>query len=75
MAAKTGNYERSKLDQILDDRGLSLKEFAEIVQIKTGYLIAVTNLSNYCTGFKPLKTIEIAKKFAETLEIPITDIL
>lgn len=75
MAAKTGNYERSKLGKILDDRGLSLKDFAEMVYIKTGYLIAVTNLSNYCTGFKPLKTIEIAKKFSETLEIPITDIL
>lgn len=75
MATKTGNYNRSKLGSILDERGLTLKDFAEMVYVKTGYLIAVTNLSNYCTGFKPLKTIEIAKKFAETLEIPITDIL
>ena len=75
MPTKSSKYERSKLGAILDERGLTLKEFAEMVYIKTGYLIAVTNLSNYFTGFKPLKTIEIARKFAETLEIPITDIL
>ena len=46
-----------------------------MVYEKKGYFIAVTNLSNYCTGFKPLKKIEIAKIFAETLDLPITDLL
>lgn len=75
MAAKTGNYERSKLGLLLDERDLKLKDFAEQVYLKTGYFIAITNLSNYVTGFKPIKKIEIAKYFAETLEVPITDIL
>jgi hypothetical protein len=66
---------RSKLGVILDDRNLTLKDFAAMVYEKTGYFIAVTNLSNYCTGFKPLKKIEIAKIFSDTLEVPITDIL
>lgn len=75
MPAKTGNYERSKLGKLLDDRGLTLKDFAEMVYLKTGYLIAITNLSNYCTGFKPIKKIETAKYFADTLEVPLTEIL
>jgi hypothetical protein len=72
---KESKYQRSKLGVILDERGLSLKDFAAMVYEKKGYFIAVTNLSNYCTGFKPLKKIEIAKMFAETLDLPITDLL
>ena len=72
---KESKYIRSKLGVILDERNLTLKDFAAMVYDKTGYFIAVTNLSNYCTGFKPLKKIEIAKIFSDTLEIPITDIL
>mgnify|MGYP003344998157 FL=1 len=72
---QVSKYTRSKLGLILDERGLSLKDFAAMVYEKTGYFIAVTNLSNYCTGFKALKKIQVAKMFADTLEIPITDIL
>lgn len=75
MEQKEKNYQRSKLGTILDERGLTLRDFATMVYEKTGYFIAVTNLSNYCTGFRPIKKIEIAKMFADTLEIPITDIL
>lgn len=75
MAKKSGNYERSKLGKLLDDRNLSLKEFAEMIYFKTGYIIAITNLSNYCTGFKPLNKISIVKHFADTLDVPITEIL
>lgn len=75
MPAKTGNYQRSKLGKILDDRDLTLKDFAELLYHKTGYIIAVTNLSNYCTGYRSIGRIETVKFFAETLEVPITDIL
>ncbi len=67
--------QKSKLGQIIKQRGLTQKEFAEMVFQKTGYLIAVTNLSNYCSGYKNIKKIDTIQKFAETLEIPITDIL
>jgi hypothetical protein len=75
MEKKEKQYQRSKLGTILDERGLTLRDFATMVYEKTGYLIAVTNLSNYCTGFRPIKKIEIAKMFADTLEVQITDIL
>ncbi len=75
MEKKEKQYQRSKLGTILDERGLTLRDFATMVYEKTGYLIAVTNLSNYCTGFRPIKKIEIAKMFADTLELQITDIL
>lgn len=73
--AQEKTYQRSKLGTILDERELTLRDFATMVYEKTGYLIAVTNLSNYCTGFRPIKKIEIAKMFADTLELQITDIL
>lgn len=75
MPAKTGTYERSKLGKILDERDLTLKDFAELVYNKTGYIIAITNLSNYATGYRTIGRIDTAKFFAETLEVPITDIL
>jgi hypothetical protein len=75
MSQQDKKYERSKLGQLISDRGLTLKDFAAICFHKTGYFIAVTNLSNYCTGLKKIKTIEIAKHFADTLEVPITEIL
>ena len=67
--------EKSKLGKIIKERGLTQREFAEMVFQKTGYLIAVTNLSNYCTGYRAISSIKVAQKFAETLELPITDIL
>ena len=75
MPAKTGTYERSKLGNLLDERNLSLKDFAELIYHKTGYIIAITNLSNYATGYRSIGRIDTAKFFAETLEVPITDIL
>jgi hypothetical protein len=75
MEKKVLGQRRSKLGQILDDRNLTLKEFAAMVYEKTGYFIAVTNLSNYCTGFRPLTKIDTARYFAQTLELPVTDIL
>jgi hypothetical protein len=69
------NYTRSKLGKILDERNLTLKDFAALVYERTGYLIAITNLSNYCTGYKPIKKVETAIFFAQALEVPLTDIL
>jgi hypothetical protein len=68
-------YTRSKLGQLLDERDLTLKEFAAMVYDKTGYFIAITNLSNYCTGLRAIASIRTAKYFADTLEVPITDVL
>ena len=72
---KAKNKERSKLGILLDEKGYTLKEFAEMVYRETGYLIAVTNLSNFCTGYRTIKKIEIAKHFSKTLGVEIKDIL
>ena len=66
---------RTKLGLLLDERGYTLKDFAVEVYEKTGYLIAVTNLSNYCTGVKQVKNVDIARHFAETLGVSIIDVL
>jgi hypothetical protein len=68
-------YDRSKLGLLLDERNLTLKDFAALVYERTGYLIAITNLSNYCTGYKPIKKVETAIYFSRALEVPLTDIL
>jgi hypothetical protein len=75
MPKKKEHNQRSKLGKLIDERNYTLKEFAAVVFEKTGYLIAVTNLSNYATGLKPIKSVEIAKYFADSLEVSITDIL
>jgi hypothetical protein len=75
MPKKKPKYERSKLGKLLDERDLTLKEFAALVYERTGYIIAITNLSNYCTGFKQIRSIPIAQSFADTLEVSILDIL
>jgi hypothetical protein len=66
---------KSPLGEKIKSMGMSQKEFAELVFQKTGYFIAVTNLSNYCSGYKPLKKIETAKIFASVLECNLEDIL
>lgn len=66
---------KSKLGQLIKERGMTQKEFAQLVFEKTGYFIAVTNLSNYCSGYKEIKKIETAKIFADVLGVNITDIL
>jgi hypothetical protein len=75
MPKKDRGYEKGKLGSLLAERGITYKEFAEMVFIKTGYFIAISNLCNYATGWKPITRIDIAKHFADTLEVPITDIL
>jgi hypothetical protein len=65
----------TKLGKLLHDRGISLRQFAEDVYNKTGYFIATQNLSSYCTGYKKLTRIEIARHFAATLGVDIDDII
>ena len=72
---KERKYQRSKLGLLVDEKQLTLKEFANMIYEKTGYFIAVTNLSNYCTGLRELKKIQLVKIFADTLEIPLTELL
>lgn len=67
--------EKSKLGKAIKDKGLTQKEFAELLFQKTGYFIAVTNLSNFCSGFRTIKKIETARMFADVLEVDLNEIL
>jgi transcriptional regulator with XRE-family HTH domain len=66
---------KSKLAKILNERGLTQKDFAELLYEKKNYLIHIQNLNAYCTGLKEIKTLRLAHLFAETLEIEISDII
>jgi hypothetical protein len=67
--------EKSKLGQLIKDRGMTQREFAERVFTETGYFIALSNLCNYCSGYKTLKKVETAKIFAKVLQVPLEEIL
>lgn len=67
--------EKSKLGKAIKEKGLTQKEFAELLYQKTGYFIAVTNLSNFCSGFRTIKKIETARMFADVLEVDLNEIL
>lgn len=75
MPKKEKSYEKSKLGSLLAERNITYKDFAGMVYEKTGYFIAISNLCNYATGWKPITRIDIAKHFADTLNVPLTDIL
>lgn len=66
---------QSKLGKLIREKGFTQQEFAEAVYSQTGYFIAVTNLSNFCSGYKEIKKIGTAKIFAEVLGVEITEIL
>lgn len=66
---------RSKFGNLLDERGMTLRQFAILLYERTGYIINITNLSNYRTGLKPIGTVEVARKFAEALDVTIDEIV
>lgn len=66
---------RSKLGIILDQRGLSYQDFAELVFEKTGFFIHAQNICSFSTGLREIKTIKIATFLSYTLGVEITDII
>ena len=72
---KEKKYQTSKLGMLLKERGITQREFAQMLFEKSGYLIHTTNLSNLCTGFRSIKKIQTAQKFADVLNVSINEIL
>jgi hypothetical protein len=66
---------KSKLGKLLNERELTQRDFAEMVYLKTGYLIHLQNINAYCTGSKVIKTLRVAQYFADTLQCDIHDII
>ena len=67
--------QKTKLALLLDQRGINQREFAELIYEKTGYFMHLQNISNYCTGYKQIKTIKVAQAIAETLEVSIIEVI
>jgi len=66
---------QSKLGRLLTERGLTQAQFAEMVYERTGYFINIQNVSNLCTGFRKIKKLDMAIRFAQTLDVDIKDLL
>lgn len=69
------NHKSSKLGEIVKKRGFTLTQLGSLIYDKTGHYISVQNLSSYCTGFRRIGTIEMAKRIADSLEVPVSDIV
>jgi len=72
---KEKKYQISKLGILLKQKGITQRQFAQMLFEKSGYLMHTTNLSNLCTGFRSIKKIETAQKFADVLNVSINEIL
>jgi len=66
---------KTKFGQLLDNRGLSLSEFGELLYNKTGHFMLPNNISNYATGYKKISTIKLATLFAKALNVDLTEII
>ena len=75
IADKPPVRNRSKLGKLLDYMGINQREFAEMVYEKTGEVIMLTNLSNYCTGYKPIGSVRWARVFAYTLGVTMEEVV
>jgi transcriptional regulator with XRE-family HTH domain len=75
MAQQQQRVKGSKLQDILTERGLTQQDFAATLYEKTGFFISPQHLSNFCTGYRQLKKLDMAMAFAQTLEVDVTAIV
>lgn len=75
MATATKKRKQSKLGLLLQEKGLTQREFAEMLYNEYGFLIQPTNLNNYCTGVRPIVKLETARMFADVLGVTIDEIV
>jgi hypothetical protein len=66
---------RSKLGELIDQKELTYKEFAELVFAETGFFIHKENVCNYATGLREIKTLKLAINFAKALNVDVNDII
>jgi hypothetical protein len=66
---------RSKLGLVIDEKGLTYQEFAEILFNETGYFVHRQNICNYATGFREIKSLKMANLFAQALKVEVNDIV
>jgi hypothetical protein len=66
---------RSKLGEVIDQKGITYQEFAEILFKETGYFMHRQNVWQYASGFLEIKSIKMAQCFAQALKVDVNDII
>lgn len=66
---------RSKLGLVIDEKGLTYQQFAELLFEETGYFMHRQNVWQYASGFSEIKSIKMANSFAQALKVDVNDIL
>jgi len=65
----------TKLDTILQERGMSQGDLVRLIRTKSGFKIGRDRISKICTGRLKNYTIETAVMISEALEIPVDEII
>jgi DNA-binding Xre family transcriptional regulator len=65
----------TKLDTILQQRGMSQGDLVRLIRTKSGFKIGRDRISKICTGRLKNYTIETAVMISEALEIPVDEII
>jgi transcriptional regulator with XRE-family HTH domain len=65
----------TKIELILQQRGLSQGDLMRLIRSKSGFKIGRDRISKICTGRLTNYTVETAVMIAEALEVPVGEIL
>ena len=66
---------QTKLELILQERGLSQGDLMRLIRDKSGFKIGRDRISKICTGRLKNYTLETAVMISEALEIPVDEIV
>ena len=65
----------TKLEIILQERGMSQGDLMRLIREKSGFKIGRDRISKICTGRLKNYTLETAVMISEALEIPVDEIV
>ena len=66
---------QTKLETILQERGLSQGDLMRLIRDKSGFKIGRDRISKICTGRLKNYTLETAVMISEALEVPVDQIV
>jgi transcriptional regulator with XRE-family HTH domain len=65
----------TKIDAILNERGMSQGDLIRLIKTNTGFKIGRDRISKICTGKLTNYTMETAVMIAEALQVPLDSIV
>jgi DNA-binding Xre family transcriptional regulator len=66
---------QTKLELLLQERGMSQGDLMRLIRDKSGFKIGRDRISKICTGRLKNYTLETAVMISEALEIPVDEIV